>query len=149
MKKNRRFPLLASAIALALISSQAAQARPAIQVPNDQPRHQPGTVAPAMTEAQKIQALIASIQNLQGAVFIRNGSEYDAAAAAAHLRRKLDYAGRKVKTADQFISMLATGSSMSGKPYRIRFADGHTVDSAVFFREQLRKLNSIAKTARG
>jgi hypothetical protein len=33
---------------------------------------------------------------------------------------------------------------MSGKPYKIRFADGKTVDSAVFFREQLRKLEGQA-----
>ncbi|MEO8161475.1 MAG: DUF5329 domain-containing protein [Arenimonas sp.] len=149
MKTQSRYPLLACALALALVSWTPVQARPAIQVPNFPGPHQPGTVAPAMTEAQKIQALIAAIEHLQGAVFIRNGTEYDSNAAAAHLRRKLDYAGKRVKTADQFISALATGSSMTGKPYRIRFSDGHSVDSAVFFREQLRKLNSIAKTAKG
>ena len=103
-----------------------------------------------MTEAAKIQSLIASIEQLQGAVFIRNGSEYDGAKAAAHLRRKLDYAGSKVKTAEQFIDLLATGSSMTGKPYKIRFADGHSVESAVYFREQLRRLQAPArKTAQG
>jgi len=80
------------------------------------------------------------VETLQGAVFIRNGSEYDSAKAADHLRRKLGYAGKKVQTAEQFIQYLATGSSMTGKPYKIRFADGRTVESAAFFREQLRKL---------
>ena len=147
MKRYRQLPLLASAIAVALISAQSASA----QAPN-QPaaRHQPGPVAPALSEAQKIEALIAAVEHLPGAVFIRNGTEYDAAKAAAHLRRKLDYAGKKVKTADQFIQHLATGSSMTGKPYKIRFADGRTVDSASFFREQLRKLDAPArKTAQG
>jgi hypothetical protein len=82
------------------------------------------------------------VGQLKGAVFIRNGSEYDATKAAEHLRRKLDYAGKRIQTADQFIDKLATGSSMTGKPYRIRFKDGHSVESAVYFREQLRKLET-------
>ena len=111
----------------------------------------PGNSAPThLSEAAKIEALIASVEQLKGAVFIRNGSEYDAAKAAAHLRRKLDYAGGKVKTAEQFIDHLATGSSMTGKPYKIRFSDGHSVESAVYFREQLRRLQTPArKTAQG
>ena len=98
--------------------------------------------APALSEREKIDALIASVERLRGAVFIRNGTEHDSAKAAAHLRRKLGAAGKRVKTADQFISHLATGSSMTGKPYKIRFADGRTVESAQYFREQLRRLES-------
>jgi hypothetical protein len=138
MKKTTRYPLLAAAVTAALVA-HSAFAKPNIQVPVP-PR--PATAAPHMTEAAKIQALIGSIEHLNGAVFIRNGTEHDASEAAAHLRRKLDYAGSKVKTAQQFIDKLATGSSMTGKPYKIRFADGRTVDSASFFREQLRKLEA-------
>lgn len=98
--------------------------------------------APALSERAKIDALIASVGQLRGAVFIRNGTEHDSAKAAAHLRRKLGAAGKRVKTADQFITYLATGSSMTGKPYKIRFADGRTVESADYFREQLRRLES-------
>ena len=142
--------MLASAISAALISSSAAMANP--DLPPAPTTSRAGSSAPAhLTEAAKIQALISSIEQLKGAVFIRNGSEYDSAKAAAHLRRKLDYAGSKVKTAEQFIDYLATGSSMSGKPYRIRFADGHSVESAVYFRERLRQLEAPAaqKTAKG
>lgn len=95
-----------------------------------------------LSEAAKIQALINSVEQLPGAVFIRNGTEYSADKAADHLRMKLRYAGKRVTTADQFIANLATGSSMSGKPYHIRFADGHTVESAVYFREQLKRLET-------
>ena len=150
MKKTIRYPMLAAAIAAALGGAGLAAAKPNIQVPVPQA---PGPGAPApvahLSEAQKIQALIHSVETLKGAVFIRNGSEYDAAKAADHLRRKLDYAGKKIQTADQFIDKLATGSSMSGKPYKIRFADGHTVESAVFFREQLRKLEAPAVSKKG
>jgi hypothetical protein len=137
--------LLAAAVAAAMFTSTAAPAAPAPGA------MRAGTSAPQLSEAAKIQALIASVEQLPGAVFIRNGSEYDAAKAAAHLRRKLDYAGKRVKTADQFIELLATGSSMTGKPYRIRFKDGHSVESAVYFREQLKRIESlpVRKTAQG
>src|SRR4249919_1231185 len=150
MDRRTRFPMLASAIGAALLSSSAALAKPNIQVPAP-PAPRPGTSAPSrMTEAAKIQALISSVEQLKGAVFIRNGVEYDGAKAAEHLRRKLGYAGKKVQTAEQFIDMLATGSSMSGRPYRIRFADGHSVESAAYFHEQLKRLEAPStRTAKG
>lgn len=97
-------------------------------------------------EAQKIEALILAVARLQGqAVFIRNGSEYDAKAAADHLRLKWKNAGRRVKTAQDFIRGCATGSSMSGQPYRIRFQDGREVTSADFFWTELKKLDPTVK----
>lgn len=149
-RKKCYSPLLASAIAAALLSTQASGARSAPPAVSPQRTVQPERLAPVLTEAQKIEALIASVEHLRGAVFIRNGTEHDAAKAAGHLRRKLDYAGKRVKTAEQFIKYLATGSSMTGKPYRIRFADGQSVDSAVYFNEQLRRLVAPArKSAQG
>jgi hypothetical protein len=147
MKKRIRYPMLAAAVAAAL-GAHAVAAKPNVQLP---PTHQPRPAAPLahLTEAQKIQALIHAVETLQGAVFIRNGSEYDSAKAADHLRRKLDYAGKRITTAEQFIDKLATGSSMSGKPYKIRFADGRTVESAVYFHEQLRKLEAPAVSKKG
>jgi hypothetical protein len=147
MKKRMRYPLLAAAIAGAL-GAHAVAAKPNVQLPVLGPRTATAPVA-HLSEAQKIQALIHSVETLQGAVFIRNGSEYDGAKAAAHLRRKLDYAGKRITTADLFIDKLATGSSMTGKPYKIRFADGRTVESAVFFRDQLRKLEAPAVSKKG
>ena len=89
-------------------------------------------------EASKIQYLITSVETLEGAKFIRNGGEHDAKAAAAHLRLKLKVAGAKVKTADDFIRICASKSSLSGEPYRIRFSDGTTVEAGVFFRNKLK-----------
>jgi len=88
-------------------------------------------------EQHKIQYLINTIADLKDARFIRNGSEYDAQQAADHLRLKLRYAGDHVKTAEDFILYCATGSSMSGEKYRIKFADGRLVDSATFLRDKL------------
>lgn len=88
-------------------------------------------------EQQKIAYLIDSVATLQGATFIRNGTEYDAARAADHMRLKLRFAGSRVKTAEDFITYCGTGSSISGTKYTIRFQDGHVVDSATFLRGKL------------
>jgi hypothetical protein len=90
------------------------------------------------SETVKIQYLIASVETLEGAKFIRNGSEYDARAASDHLRLKLKMAGKKVKTAEDFIKFCASQSSITGKPYLLRFADGTTVKSEMFFRNKLK-----------
>lgn len=91
-----------------------------------------------VSETTKIQYLIASVDSLEGAKFIRNGREYDAKAASSHLSLKLKTAGDKVKTAEDFINLCASRSSMSGDPYFIRFADGATVKSETFFRDKLK-----------
>jgi hypothetical protein len=96
----------------------------------------------SLTENQKIEALIAGVEHLPGAVFIRNGSEFDGERAAAHMRLKWHNAGRRVKTAEQFIDYCASASSLSGKKYRIRFADGRTVDSGDYFHQQLKLLEA-------
>ncbi|OOG60235.1 DUF5329 family protein [Rhodanobacter sp. C03] len=88
-------------------------------------------------EQQKIAYLIDSVATLQDATFIRNGTEYDAAHAADHMRLKLRFAGSRVKTAGDFIAYCATGSSVSGIKYTIHFHDGHSVDSATFLRGKL------------
>lgn len=87
----------------------------------------------------RIGHLIGSVEELKGAVFIRNGTEYDTKAAAAHLRMKLGKAGDKVKTAEEFIDALASKSSVSGKPYQIRKADGTVVDTRPFFYTRLKE----------
>jgi hypothetical protein len=147
MKKRIRYPMLAGAIVAAL----GAQAAGAQSTAAAAATHLPSGAVPAgrLSEAQKIQALIHSVEVLRGAVFIRNGSEYDGAKAADHMRTKLKYAGNKVQTAEQFIDALASKSSMTGKPYRIRFADGRTVDSADFFHAELRKLEAPAVSKKG
>lgn len=88
-------------------------------------------------EQHRIQYLISTIAGLKDAKFIRNGSEYDAQQAADHLRLKLRYAGDRVKTAEDFIVYCATGSSISGDKYQIKFSDGLIVDAAAFLRDKL------------
>jgi hypothetical protein len=88
-------------------------------------------------ETARIEHLISSVEKLQGAKFIRNGTEYEPKSAAEHLRMKLGKADDKVKTAEDFIKGLASKSSFSGKPYQIRKSDGTTVTTSVFFYARL------------
>jgi hypothetical protein len=98
--------------------------------------------AAPFTEREKIERLIAFIAQLDDAQFIRNGKAYAAPDAAAHLRRKLEGAGDRVQTADDFIRLCASFSSQSGEAYLIRFADGRTRTAEDLLREQLATLEN-------
>jgi hypothetical protein len=91
-------------------------------------------------EKKKIDFLISSVENLKGAKFIRNGTEYNGDEAAKHLRMKLQNV-LVVQTADDFIRLCASKSSVSGKPYMIRLPDGKTIKSEKYFREKLKEYN--------
>ncbi|MEE4661548.1 MAG: DUF5329 domain-containing protein [Halieaceae bacterium] len=55
-----------------------------------------------------------------GCTFIRNGNEYDAPRAAAHLTLKYQRGKQHVESAEQFINRLASASSWTQTPYRVR-----------------------------
>lgn len=90
-------------------------------------------------EDVRIGHLISSVEKLEGAAFIRNGTEYDPKSAAAHLRMKLGKAGDRVKTATDFIDGIASKSSVTGKPYQIRKKDGSVTDARPYFYTRLRE----------
>ena len=96
-------------------------------------------------EKKKIEFLLLSVENMKGATFIRNGTEHDGKEAAEHLRMKLQQAGRKVQTADDFIKLCASKSIISGQPYLIRLSDGKTMTSEQYFREKLREFDLSTK----
>ena len=87
----------------------------------------------------EIDELIFFVQT-SGVRFIRNGTEYSGAEAAQHLRDKLDKAGDRVKTTDDFITGIASKSYISGKPYLVKFADGHTQLAADWLRAHVAEI---------
>ncbi len=91
-------------------------------------------------ETKKIEALIAHVEELADAKFVRNGIEYDAKTAGAFLRGKWDANKSKIKTAKDFIEHAASVSSTTGKPYLIRFKDGKDVKSGEYLAEQLKTI---------
>jgi hypothetical protein len=74
-------------------------------------------------EQNKIDYLIGEVES-SPATFLRNGAEHTGTRAAAHLARKLRFAGKRVQTARDFIVGIATKSETSGKAYEIRWPDG-------------------------
>lgn len=96
--------------------------------------------AGALTEDDKIEALITAIERLPGARFVRNDKEYDGPTAAKHLRSKWSWQRSSIKTARDFIRLAGTSSSQTGRPYLIRFADGRVMKSADFLGDELDRL---------
>ena len=70
--------------------------------------------------------------------FVRNGDEYDAPAARAHIERKYDYAKRWIQTAEQFIEYTAIKSSTTGVPYRVICAGSEEPSADWLMRELAR-----------
>ncbi|MFT2008933.1 DUF5329 family protein [Pontibacter sp. 13R65] len=96
----------------------------------------------ALSENEKISRLISFVGNLQGATFIRNGNKHSPKDAAAHLRSKFDKHHAKIKTAHEFIELLATKSSASGEYYKIKMADGTTTETYKILSNELVKLEA-------
>ena len=72
-------------------------------------------------------ALISYIQNQKNLIFIRNGTRYDAQAAASHLTNKLDYSKNRLKSVNEFIDHVASRSYLSGKDYEVILPGGKQI----------------------
>ena len=96
-------------------------------------------------EQARIDFLLSSVETAKGMTFIRNGSNYDGAAAAKHLRAKLNYGGERLKTAEDFIKYCATESSITHRKYQVRTADGTTTEAAAYFSSLLREFDQGQK----
>jgi Family of unknown function (DUF5329) len=74
-----------------------------------------------------------------GCDFYRNGSWHTASDARAHLARKYDAVQKQhpMRSADAFIEAVATRSSSTGEPYRVRCPGEPIVDSGAWFRQAL------------
>jgi hypothetical protein len=81
-----------------------------------------------------------------GCKFWRNGTWHDAPRAAQHLATKRDYYRRKdrIHSAEDFIRLAGSESSMSGKAYRVACPDKPEVDSKVWLETELRGIRAKA-----
>ena len=59
-----------------------------------------------------------------GCTFVRNGTPYTGAKAAAHMKSKYRYFKNQIKTPEDFIRLAATKSIQTGQPYMIRTKRG-------------------------
>lgn len=86
------------------------------------------SIARADQTAAEIDYLLTTIGH-SDCVFVRNGKEYDAQDAEAHLRMKYRRGKRYAPTTEKFIERLASMSSMSKKPYFIECGEEQRVPS--------------------
>ncbi len=107
----------------------------------------PANATPSEQESQVIEQLIAQVAVARKTVFIRNGREVGAPAAAEHLRAKYRHFKDRIATASDFIRLAGTRSELTGVPYRVRLPDGKTLTSAEFLHDQLKALQSASAGA--
>lgn len=89
--------------------------------------------------ADEIRGLLEFVEN-SDCTFIRNGTEYAGPRARAHLEQKLNYLESKnrVKSAEDFIDLAATKSSMSGRAYEVRCSQG-TQPAGIWLHRELQR----------
>lgn len=93
------------------------------------------SAVPAET-ADEIAHLIAFVHSTQ-CRYKRNGDKYNGAAAAAHIQKKYAYYGAEVTSAEMFIELSATKSTMSGKYYLVYCPEQPAVKSADWLLQEL------------
>lgn len=88
-----------------------------------------------------VAALLRAVET-SGCKMERNGELHDAKEAAEHLRMKVQRSGRPGMSADLFIDRVASGSTISGQPYRVLCPGQPAVDSRVWLRARLAEQNA-------
>jgi hypothetical protein len=82
-----------------------------------------------------------------GCDFYRNGTWHDPKTAQAHLRDKYRYLAARnlINTTEDFIEKVATQSSLTGQPYKVRCRDGATVTSNQWLHAELARFREFNK----
>lgn len=105
----------------------------------------------SVTARQEIDLLLDRLGS-SSCEFYRNGTWHSAANAHDHLNRKLAYLldKHRVSSAEEFIEIGASKSSVSGKPYLVRCNKQPEIPSAFWLRRELDsiRVNAAAQTAR-
>ena len=96
---------------------------------------------PSPAERARIDRLIAAVAQRTDIRFLRNGKEYTSTQAADFLRGKFNWRIEKVVTVQDFIDQVGTRSTASGDVYKVRLADGRTLPSADFLRQELGRID--------
>jgi len=96
-----------------------------------------------LSENEKIETLILSLGQLSGATFVRDGQDYKPEEAIVHMMKKWEWKKTSIETAEDFIRIVGSKSSTSGKPYVIKMHDGTEVETEELFKKQLKLMNEF------
>ena len=77
--------------------------------------------------------------------FVREEVTYTGTEAAAHLRKKLQWSGPDVITANDFIDKVASRSLLTGNPYLVKLPNGKTVKAKAWLRKMAADLATEEK----
>jgi hypothetical protein len=101
---------------------------------------------PPITVQVEVDFLLGYVEG-SGCEFYRNGIWHDPKAAQAHLRDKYRYlvARNLINTTEDFIEKVATQSSFSGQPYKVRCQNGATVATNEWLRVELARFRAFNK----
>jgi len=105
-----------------------------------------GVVCGSAAPRDEIESLLHYVKVLDGAAFVRNGDSHTPQEAEAHLRLKWNKQNSEISTAEDFIRLCATKSSISGQAYIIRFKDGREEEAASVLSKQLQLIRETQKT---
>ena len=95
-----------------------------------------------LAERYKIEYLILRVKK-SSYLFIRNGEEHKGERASMHLRMKYYKRFGLIKTADKFISDIASFSNSSGESYQVKYPDGAVYLLKDVFANELALLNKF------
>jgi hypothetical protein len=69
--------------------------------------------------------------------FVRNGNTFSSDIAAEHIKHKYEYNKKDIHSAEDFIELAATKSSLTGEPYLVNIGDGTSKPVADWLAEEL------------
>lgn len=101
--------------------------------------------APSPTSTREIDQLMTALGTSR-CEFQRNGHWHDSAQAQAHLRKKYAWLRKRdlVDSAEQFIELAGSKSSLSGRAYQVRCPGQPVMASADWLRARLAQLRRTA-----
>jgi hypothetical protein len=102
------------------------------------------SLAAATDTAREVAHLLDYIE-ASGCTFVRNGSASDATTARRHVERKYDYVKSRVQSAEDFVRLAATRSSVSGEPYQVRRGGEERLTGAWLAQELARYRDGAAR----
>lgn len=96
----------------------------------------------------EIDGLLSRLE-VSGCQFNRNGTWYNANDAKSHLLTKLKYLEDRgaVQSAEQFIELAASSSSVSGQVYLVKCGSSPAVPSSAWMQSQLQLIRSAGRPA--
>ena len=69
--------------------------------------------------------------------YIRNGTSHNGTEAVSHIQKKYNYFQKDIDTAEDFIRLSATKSTMSGSKYYIKCPGSPKIESGVWLLQEL------------